>query len=103
MNTTYYITYEIKRANGSKVWYESKHYDNPDVPQAMFQEKVKDPRTLEAHLVKCETWTDPNEIPFETTTNRTREGWRRTNTISSYNPKYWGGVKIWDLEDREGE
>lgn len=101
MNTTYYISYEIKKSNGTKVAYASKHYATMDEAHALFQAKVKDARTQEAHLWKCETWTDPNEIPFGATTNRTPDGWRRTNPIESFNPKIFSGVKIWDLEDKE--
>ena len=92
----------MKKSNGAKVWHESKQFATQDEAHDFFQAKVKDTRTQEAHLNRCETWTDPNEIPFETTTNRTPDGWRRTNTLASYNPKYFGGVKIWDI-DREGE
>lgn len=98
MTTTYYIAYETKKSNGVKVWYETKHYDNADQANDFFQKKVKDGRTTEAHLWKCDVWTDPTEIPFDTTTNRQPGGWYRKNPIASYNPQFFSGVKIWDIE-----
>lgn len=98
MKTTYYISYEIKKSNGTKVWHESKHFDSMDDAHALFQAKVKDGRIQEAHLWKMDTWTDPAEIPFETTVNRRPDGWHRTNPVESYNPKIFGSIKIWDTE-----
>lgn len=94
----YYIAHQIKKSNGATVWYTSKNFDNLDDAHLLFLSKVKDGRTKEAHLYKCETWTDQSEIPFDPHTNKTPNGWRRTNQVESYDPAFFGGVKIWDID-----
>lgn len=96
MKTTFYISYEMKKSNGAKQWYTSKKFDTQAEAEDLFQTKVDDARTQEAHLWKSEFWTDPTELPFEKTTNRRWDGWERANLIASYKPKMRKGIKYWN-------
>lgn len=97
MNTFFYVSFVVTRkSDNAKLDYVSEMYVSQEEASRKFEAKIKRQNVTEAHLWKVDNYYKEEEIPFEATTNRTSWGWRQTTLLSSYDPKRFQGIKVWN-------
>lgn len=61
MTTTFYTTWQIKKRNGVKVWYDSPEFQTEAEARAIYEAKMQDARVVEARLCKHDFYR-PDEL-----------------------------------------
>lgn len=97
MKTNFYISWEVKKTNGAKVYYTSKMFDTEAEALALFDEKIQRANVTEANLFKAlDYFTGEDVPPFDEKYNRTPWGWRTFDCLRTFGRYGSREVKIWN-------
>lgn len=96
MKTNFYISWEVKKTNGAKVYYTSKMFDTEGEALDLFNEKIQRANVTEANLFKANDYYEGDVLPFPEKSNRTPWGWRTFDCLRTFGRYGSREVKIWN-------
>lgn len=65
MNTTYFIRYKVRKANGRLAMFQSQDFETWEGARVWYENKIKDEKVLEAFICQCDHYDQEELTPEE--------------------------------------